>query len=435
MRRSQFFLPLLKETPSEAQIISHQYMLRCGMVHQTSSGIYSWLPLGTRVLQNIANIIREEQNRIGAQEIIMPTIQSADMWRESGRYDAYGQEMLRMQDRHERDLLYAPTAEEVVTDIGRRNLRSYRDLPCVLYQIHWKFRDEIRPRFGVMRGREFLMKDAYSIDLTPEAAVQSYHQMMRAYIRTFQRMGLTAVPVRAETGAIGGDLSHEFHIVAKTGESALYYDRRLESLMTADQSVDVEEIMSIYAAADDLHRPEACPIPESQLNQARGIEIGHVFYFGTKYSAAMGLEVTGPKGDQIIPHMGSYGIGVSRLVGAIIEASHDERGIIWPLAVAPFHVGLLNLGPGDTTCRETADRLYAQLQDRRLEVLYDDRDERPGVKFSEADLIGLPIQLRVGPKGLAKGVVEVVCRQTAQVLELPIDEAVAQIAGQIESAR
>lgn len=427
MRRSQFFLPTLKEVPAEAQIVSHQLMLRAGMIHQSSAGIYSWLPHGTRVLQNIEQIVREEQNKAGALEIIMPTIQSADLWRESGRYDDYGEEMLRVKDRHKRDMLYSPTAEEVVTDIARRHLKSYRDLPCILYQIHWKFRDEIRPRFGVMRGREFLMKDAYSLDLTPEDAVRSYQAMMRAYVKTFRRMGLTAVPVRAETGAIGGDLSHEFHIVAKTGESKLYYDGRLDILMKAAE-VDVEQIMNLYAAADNLHIAQKCPIPEEQLRYARGIEIGHVFYFGTKYSEALNAHIMGKNGEPITPFMGSYGIGVSRLVGAIIEASHDENGIIWPASVAPFKVGLININTGDPKCVKICDEVYQKLLNQQISVLYDDRDERGGAKFAEMDLIGLPWQIRIGPKGIANGQAELKFRATGETHELALESVHSHLA-------
>jgi prolyl-tRNA synthetase len=431
MRRSQFFLPTVKEVPAEAQIISHQLMLRAGMVHQSAAGIYSWLPHGTRVLQNIENIVREEQDKVGAMEVIMPTIQSADLWRESGRYDAYGEEMLRIKDRHKRDMLYSPTAEEVVTDIARKHLRSYRDLPCILYQIHWKFRDEIRPRFGVMRGREFLMKDAYSLDLTPEEAVKSYQKMMHAYIRTFRRLGLTAVPVRAETGAIGGDLSHEFHIVAKTGESKLYYDGRLDLLMKTAGDVDVDQIMNLYAAADDLHDATKCPVPEEQLRYARGIEIGHVFYFGTKYSAALNAQVMGKDGELITPYMGSYGIGVSRLVGAIIEASNDEHGIIWPVSVAPFKVGLININTGNDACVKVCDELYSKLRTQNVSVLYDDRDERGGAKFAEMDLIGLPWQIRVGPKGLANNQAELKNRATGDTQELSLESLMTYLTKQL----
>jgi prolyl-tRNA synthetase len=404
------------------------------MIHQSSAGIYSWLPHGTLVLKNIENIVREEQNKAGALEVVLPTIQSADLWRESGRYDAYGEEMLRVQDRHKRDMLYAPTAEEVVTDIARTHLKSYRELPCILYQIQWKFRDEIRPRFGVMRGREFLMKDAYSLDLTPEEALKSYQKMMHAYIKTFRRMGLTAVPVRAETGAIGGDLSHEFHIVAQTGESALYYDARLEELMRSTKELDVEQIMTLYAAADELHDLAKCPLPPEQIRHARGIEIGHVFYFGTKYSESMNAQVMGPNGQLITPFMGSYGIGVSRLVGAIIEASHDDQGIIWPMAVAPFKVGLISINTGDAKCVDVSDTLYQKLLTHHISVLYDDRDERGGAKFAEMDLIGLPWQVRIGPKGIAQGQVELKNRATGDTQELTLESALEHLFKQVKGS-
>ncbi|MDX1580500.1 MAG: proline--tRNA ligase, partial [Alphaproteobacteria bacterium] len=354
MRLSRYFLPTLKETPSEAQIVSHRLMLRAGMVRQSAAGIYSWLPMGFRVLRKIEQIVREEQDRAGAQELLMPTIQSADLWRESGRYDDYGKEMLRITDRHERDLLYGPTNEELITDIFRDNVRSYKDLPLNLYHIQWKFRDEIRPRFGVMRGREFLMKDNYSFDLDQEGARNSYFNMFVAYLRTFARLGLPTVPVRADSGAIGGDLSHEFHILAETGESQVFYDSAFEAysldqLANADRGL-AEELADLYAAADEMHKPEACDLPEEKLRHRRGIEVGHIFYFGTKYSEAMRAVVAGPDGEQIPVEMGSYGVGVSRLVGAIIEASHDDRGIIWPEAVAPFKVGLINLKPADDSC-------------------------------------------------------------------------------------
>jgi prolyl-tRNA synthetase len=421
MRRSRYFLPTLKEAPREAQITSHQLMLRAGLIDQHCSGIYAWLPLGTAVLQNIATIVREEQNKVGAQEIIMPTIQSAELWKESNRYEAYGEEMLRIQDRHGRELLYTPTAEEVVTAIARTHMKSYRDLPAMLYQINWKFRDEIRPRFGVMRGREFLMKDGYSVDLNEEEARASYKKMMTAYVRTFRRLGLTAVPARADTGPIGGDLSHEFLIVAKTGESELFYEARLEDLMAStDDHVDVEDIMSIYAATEDIHDPAHCPIPASNLKSARGIEVGHIFYFGTKYSEALGLKLAGPDNTEITPHMGSYGIGVSRLVAAIIEASHDEKGIIWPESVAPFKVGLVNIRVQDAACVAACDGLYEDFLKAGISVLYDDRDERPGVKFADMELIGLPWSISIGPRGLENGTVEVRCRKTDAVEEMPL---------------
>ncbi len=428
MRRTRYFLPTLKEAPREAQIASHQLMLRAGMIDQHCTGIYSWLPLGTTVLQNIATIVREEQNKIGAQEMIMPTIQSADLWKESGRYEAYGEEMLRLQDRHGRDLLYTPTAEEVVTDIARNHLKSYRDLPKLTYQINWKFRDEVRPRFGVMRGREFYMKDAYSIDINQEEARNSYKEMMKAYVRTFRRLGLTAVPAKADTGPIGGDLSHEFLIVAQTGESELFYEERLEDIMTrVDEAVDVDEILGIYAATDEIHDEKTCPIPATQLKVARGIEVGHIFYFGTKYSEALGLTLAGPNNTAITPHMGSYGVGVSRLVAAIIEASHDEKGIIWPESVAPFKIGLVNIRVSDEGCVKACNDIYDTLLKAGITVLYDDRDERPGVKFADMELIGLPWQVSVGPRGLKEGFVELKNRKTGDVIELSPEEMISKM--------
>ncbi len=423
MRRTRYFLPTLKEAPREAQIISHQLMLRAGLIDQHCAGIYSWLPLGTTVLQNIADIVRQEQNKVGAQEMIMPTIQSADLWKESGRYEAYGEEMLRLQDRHGRDLLYTPTADEVVTDIARNHLKSYRNLPTLVYQIQWKFRDEIRPRFGVMRGREFYMKDAYSIDMNEEEARASYKKMMTAYVRTFRRLGLTAVPARADTGPIGGDLSHEFLIVAQTGESELFYEERLEDLMSQeDDHVDVDDIMSIYAATDEIHEADKCPIPADKLKVARGIEVGHIFYFGTKYSESLGLKLAGPDNTTIVPHMGSYGIGVSRLVAAIIEASHDDKGIVWPESVTPFKIGLVNIRVSDEDCTAACDTLYEEFKAAGITVLYDDRDERPGVKFADMELIGLPWQVSIGPRGLKDGFVELKNRKTGEIQELSLED-------------
>jgi prolyl-tRNA synthetase len=432
MRLSRYFLPTLKEDPAEAQIVSHRLMLRAGMISQTATGIYSWLPLGTLVLKNIENIIRQEQNRVGALEVLMPTIQSADLWRESGRYDAYGEEMLRFKDRHDRDLLYTPTAEEVLTDIARRHIRSYKELPTILYQIHWKFRDEIRPRFGVMRGREFMMKDAYSLDLDEESAKESYRKMMEAYVRTFKRLGMTAIPVRAPTGAIGGNLSHEFHILAATGESQIYYDSAIEELIQREpDAINLEYLMDLYCMEEEMHDPIACPVPAERLKQARGIEVGHVFYFGTKYSDALGATVKNPSGESIHVHMGSYGIGVSRLVAAIIEASHDQNGIIWPLEVAPFKVGLINIKKGDEKTDQTCEEIYKGFQEKGISVLYDDREESAGVKFSTMDLIGLPWQLRVGPRGLEKGLVEVKCRRTSETQELSMSSAMSQLIHQM----
>lgn len=433
MRLSNFFLPTSKDTPAEAQIVSHRLMLRSGMIRQTSAGIYAWLPLGQRVLRKIEQIVREEQDKAGAQEILMPTIQSADLWRESGRYDDYGKEMLRIVDRHERDMLFGPTAEEVVTDIFRTFVRSYRQLPMNLYNIQWKFRDEIRPRFGVMRGREFLMKDAYSFDLDSAGARRSYQAMFLAYLRTFARMGLKAIPMRADTGPIGGDLSHEFIILADTGESGVFCHKdwmEMDILADApdygdDLQAFFDKCTSIYAATDEKHDPNA--LSADQLVTARGIEVGHIFYFGTKYSKPMNAVVAGPNGEAVPVEMGSYGIGVSRLAGAVIEASHDDNGIIWPESIAPFKVGLVNLKVGDERSDGVCSDLYGTLLEAGVEVLFDDRDERPGVKFADMDLIGLPWQLVVGPRGLKNGVVELKNRKTGERVELSQDSALAKL--------
>jgi prolyl-tRNA synthetase len=434
MRLSSYFLPVMKETPSDAQIVSHQLMLRAGLVRQTAAGIYAWLPLGLKVLRRIERIVREEQDRAGAVELLMPTLQSADLWRQSGRYDAYGPEMLRIRDRHDRDMLYGPTNEEMVTALFRDGAKSYRDLPRILYHIQWKFRDEVRPRFGVMRGREFLMKDAYSFDLDEEGLRASYEAMFVAYLRTFARLGLTAVPVKAPTGPIGGDLSHEFHILADTGESALFYDAAIEDisrdeLLAADAST-IARLTGLYAMEEEEHGKVAdCPVPADRLRTRRGIEVGHIFAFGTKYSASMGLSVQTRDGAQIHPQMGSYGIGVSRLMGAIIEASHDEKGIVWPDSVAPFQVGLINMRSDDGNVTSAADEIYGRLQEAGVETLYDDRDERGGAKFATMDLIGLPWQLIVGPKGLERGVVELKRRSGGEREELSIESAVARLTG------
>jgi prolyl-tRNA synthetase len=417
MRLSRYFLPVLRETPKEAEIVSHQLMLRTGMVRQASAGIYSWLPLGFRVLKKIEQIVREEQDRAGAIELLMPTLQLADLWRESGRYDAYGPEMLRIKDRHERELLYGPTNEDMITEIFRAYVRSYRDLPKNLYHIQWKFRDEQRPRFGVMRGREFLMKDAYSFDIDEAAARVSYNKMFVAYLRTFARMGLKAIPMRAETGPIGGDLSHEFIILAETGESGVFCNKDVLDLPVPGAGVDyysdltpiIRQWTTLYAATEDVHdaqRFEREVAPEKRLH-TRGIEVGQIFYFGTKYSVPMKAVVSGPDGADHPIHGGSYGVGVSRLVGAIIEASHDDAGIIWPETVAPFKVAILNLKQGDAATDGACEQLYRALSAKGVDVLYHDLEERPGAKFATADLIGLPWQVLVGPRGLAEGKVEV----------------------------
>ncbi len=438
MRLSRYFLPVLKETPADAEIASHRLMLRAGMIRQSASGIYSWLPLGYRVLQRIEQIVREEQNRAGAVEMLMPTIQSADLWRESGRYDDYGAEMLRIQDRKERDLLYGPTNEELITEIFRSYCRSYKDVPKLLYHIQWKFRDEIRPRFGVMRGREFLMKDTYSFDINEAAARHSYNKMFAAYLNTFERMGLKAVPMRADTGPIGGDLSHEFIILAETGESEVFCEAEAVNRAAPGADTDFDDVeglekfvaerTKLYAATDEMHEPDRfAAIPEDQRVQARGIEVGHIFYFGAKYSEPMRAMLQTPDGQSAPVHMGSYGVGVSRLVGAVIEASHDENGIIWPEGVAPFHAGIVNLKPGNAEADGVCQQFYDALNLAGREPLLDDTDERPGAKFARMDLIGLPWQVVVGPRGLKDGVVELKCRATGERETLSPESAISRL--------
>jgi len=438
LRLSRNFLPVLKESPSDAQIVSHKLMLRAGLVRQTAAGIYAWLPIGFRVLKKIEQIVREEQDRAGAIEMLMPTLQSADLWRQSGRYDAYGPEMLRIKDRHDREMLYGPTNEEMITDIFKEGAKSYRDLPRTLYHIQWKFRDEVRPRFGVMRGREFLMKDAYSFDLDEAGARQSYYRQLLAYLRTFQRMGIRAVPMKAASGPIGGDLSHEFIVLAPTGESEVFYDAAFEEFDWAQADLSYEDgaglealfnqVSSTYSATDETHDPARWgEVAADRQRQGRGIEVGHIFYFGTKYSASMGLKVSGPDGSMVYPEMGSYGVGVSRLVGAIIEASHDDNGIIWPEAVAPWKVGLVTMRGDDQASVAAADDIYARLVAAGVEVLYDDRDERGGVKLGSMDLIGLPWQLIIGPRGLAQGLVELKNRATGEKQELSIESAMERL--------
>jgi prolyl-tRNA synthetase len=440
MRLTRYFLPVLKETPAEAQIVSHRYMLRAGMIQQASAGIYSWLPLGFKVLKRLEQIVHEEQIRAGHIPMLMPTLQSADLWRESGRYDDYGEEMLRISDRHGRDMLYGPTNEELITDIFRSHVNSYKDLPLTLYHIQWKFRDEIRPRFGVMRGREFYMKDGYNFDLTKEDALHAYNRHLVSYLRTYERMGLQAIPMRAESGPIGGEDTHEFLVLAETGESGVFYDSAVTDLTFGDREIDydsvaqcqavMEEFTSRYARTDDTH-DEALfnqQVPEERRRTARGIEVGQIFYFGTKYSEPMGAVVTNDKGERVPVHMGSHGIGVSRLVGAIIEASHDDKGIIWPEGVTPFHCGIVNLKQGDAEADAACEGLYKALTAAGLEPLYDDREERAGAKFATMDLIGLPWRITVGPRGLKNGVVELTCRRTGESEELAPELAVARVA-------
>ena len=438
MRLSRYFLPVLKETPSEAQIVSHRYMLRAGMIKQSSAGIYSWLPLGFKVLRKIEDIIHEEQKRAGHIPMLMPTIQSADLWRESGRYDDYGEEMLRIRDRHERDMLFTPTAEELITDIFRSHVGSYKDLPLTLYQIQWKFRDEIRPRFGVMRGREFYMKDGYNFDLTKEDALHAYNRHLVSYLRTYERMGLQAIPMRADSGPIGGDDTHEFLVLAETGESEVFYDSQITELKFGDREIDydsveqcqavLEEFTSRYARTDETHDEALfAEVPEERRRTARGIEVGQIFYFGTKYSEPMGATVVDNEGNKVPVHMGSHGIGVSRLLGAIIEASHDDKGIIWPEGVTPFHCGIVNLKQGDDEADAACEALYTSLTALGLEPLYDDRNERAGGKFATMDLIGLPWRITVGPRGIAAGKVELTSRRTGESEEMSAEEAVEKI--------
>jgi prolyl-tRNA synthetase len=437
MRLTDYFLPTLRENPKEAQIPSHSFMLRAGLIKQSSAGIYSWLPMGLKVLKNIEKIIRLEMDRTGSQEMLMPTIQPAEIWRESGRYEDYGKEMLRIVDRHDRDMLYGPTNEEMITDLVRSTIRTYRDLPKNLYHQQWKFRDEVRPRFGVMRGKEFLMKDAYSFDLDREGAIRSYNQMFIAYLRIFNQMGLKAIPMKAETGPIGGDLSHEFLVLADTGESEVFYHKDILNFNVPNDEIDyssdlqmiVDEWTSLYAATSEKADQNVHSELADSLMTARGIEVGHIFYFGTKYSKSMSATVADSNGNSRYLEMGSYGIGVSRLVGAIIEASHDERGIIWPESVAPFKVGIINLRKDDSLCVKESDLLYSAIGDAGLSVLYDDRDESGGAKFANMDLIGLPWQVIIGPRGLKEGKVEVKNRATDRKQSVPLSDVLNVLLG------
>ncbi len=428
MKLSNYFLPLLKENPKDAQIVSHRLMLRAGMIQQSSSGIYSWLPLGNKVMKKIENIVRNEQKRSGALEILMPTIQPSEIWKESGRYDDYGQEMLRIRDRHDREMLYGPTNEEQVTDIIRTHIKSYKNLPLNLFHIQWKFRDEVRPRFGVMRGREFLMKDAYSFDISEKEARTSYNKMFISYLKIFNKLGLTAIPMEAETGPIGGDMSHEFIILADTGESSVYFDKKwLNKNLITDVSYEddlsklVKEFTSIYAKTDDMYNEKECPIDKDDLLIKRGIEVGHIFNFGTKYSIPMKAEIIDSNGKLLPIHMGSYGIGVSRLVGAIIESSHDDKGIIWPKSVSPFDLVIINLKPNDIKCSKICEDIYQYFTNAGYDILIDDRSESPGAKLSSMELIGIPWQVIVGPRGLEKNIVELKNRNTTKTQNFTVD--------------
>ncbi|MGQ0566812.1 MAG: proline--tRNA ligase [Gemmobacter sp.] len=439
MRLTRYFLPTLRENPAEAQIVSHRYMLRAGMIKQQAAGIYSWLPLGFRSLRRIEEIVHQEQIRAGHIPLLMPTIQPADLWRESGRYGDYGEEMLRITDRQKRELLYGPTNEEMITDIFRAHVNSYKDLPLTLYHIQWKFRDEMRPRFGIMRGREFLMKDGYNFDVERDAALHAYNRHMVSYLRTYERMGLTAIPMRAASGPIGGDDTHEFLVLASTGESEVFYDAAVTGLHLGSREIDYDdraqvasvcqEFTTLYARTDETHDPALFDtIPEPRRKVGRGIEVGQIFYFGTKYSASMGAEVVTRDGTKVPVEMGSHGIGVSRLLGAIIEASHDDRGIIWPEGVTPFPVGIVNLKQGDGAADAACAGLEKALLARGLEPLYDDRDARAGEKFATMDLIGLPWRITVGPRGLAAGKVELTSRRSGQSEEMSPEAAVDRVA-------
>ncbi len=423
MRLSHYLMPVLKETPVDAKIISHQYMLRAGMIRQLTSGIYTWLPLGLAVLNNIADIVRDEMDNAGAVELLMPTMQPAKLWQESGRGD-YGKETLKVKDRHEVELIYGPTNEEVITEIFRNAVKSYKELPLNLYHTQWKFRDEIRPRFGVMRGREFFMKDAYSFDVNEEGAIKSYDNMYRTYFRIFKRLGLTVIPFKAETGAIGGSMSHEFQVIAKTGESEIFYDPAFEKLVNEDE-LNIEKLRSLYSAADELHDPAIAP---ADVKSARGIEVGHIFYLGDKYSAAMNATFQNNEGKNAHPKMGCYGIGISRLVGAIIEAHHDDKGIIWPKSVTPFHAAIINIKPGHEGCDTLCELLYSTLKEKNIKVLYDDRKESAGSKFATQELIGLPWSIAIGPKTAEHQQVELSERATGEKQILSVEDAIAKIA-------
>jgi prolyl-tRNA synthetase len=440
MRLSQYFLPILRDDPKEAEIVSHKLMLRAGMIRQEAAGSYSWLPMGLRVLKKIEQIVREEQNRAGAIEVLMPTLQSADLWKKSGRYDAYGKEMLRVKDRHDREMLYGPTNEEMITDIFRSGIQSYKDVPRNLYHIQWKFRDEVRPRFGVMRGREFLMKDAYSFDTTLEAGMHSYNKMFVSYLKTFARLGIKAVPMRADTGPIGGDASHEFLVLAETGESGVFFDGTLHDMDWSTIDIDFDNVAAVaklvsdytvkYAATDEKHDQAEFEnrVPEAKRMSGRGIEVGHIFFFGTKYSEPLGCVVQGADGKKVTLQSGSYGIGVSRLVAGIIEASHDTAGIIWPESVSPFDIGLINIKSGDAEADAASDKIYKGLTAKGKDVLYDDRNAAGGAKFAAMDLIGLPWQVIIGPRGLKDGVAEVKNRKTGVRENVALDKVLEHFA-------
>lgn len=431
MLLSKYFLPVLKEQPQESQVVSHSLMLKSGMIKQQSAGIYSWLPLGFKVLKNIENIVRFNMNAVDCIELLMPCVQPADLWIESGRLGAYGKNLLRFTDRHDKPMLFGPTNEELITDIFRSYIQSYKDLPKNLYHIQWKFRDEVRPRFGVMRGREFLMKDAYSFDIDKESAIKTYNYMYVAYIRTFRDLGLTAIPVVAENGEMGGSLSHEFHIVADTGESTLYYDRKFD-LLGEDLAENIEELKSLYAVSDEKYVPEECALHKDELRVSKGIEVGHIFYMGNKYSKSMNALVNNRDGKLVPVEMCSYGIGISRLAAAIIEANHDDKGIIWPTSIAPFKVSILNLNINDGKCSELSNNVYNHFKQLNIDILFDDTDDRPGSKFATHDLIGSPWQVRVGTRNAADNKIEIKHRRSGEIAVMEVDNAINTIIGDLD---
>ena len=406
---SQAFIPILKNNPSEAKIKSHQLMLRIGMIKQSSAGIYSWLPLGFKVMKKIEQIVREEQDRVGVQEILMPTIQSSEIWKESGRYKDYGEELLRIKDRQNREMLYGPTNEELITDIFRSSVKSYKSLPQLLYHIQWKFRDELRPRFGIMRCREFYMKDAYSFDINDEEAFFSYNKFFLSYLRTFKRLELSAIPMAADTGPIGGNLSHEFIILADTGESKIYTDKRIFEVNSDDIILEKDSLNQLRKRYDKFYAVTDEKIDQNEFNKnvpkefrlnTKGIEVGHIFYFGDKYSKPMNANVD-YKGKKEFVKMGSYGIGVSRLVGAIIEAMYDDKNEVmkWPLSVAPYHCAILPLiSKNDNSNLEKANNIFKYLKNKNIETIIDDTDENFSAKMKKFNLIGIPYQIMIGKK-------------------------------------
>ena len=419
MRLSHYFLKPRKDAPSDATLISHKLMIKSSMIKQTTSGIYAWLPLGLKVLKKIEDIIRKFHNLYGCQELLMPTIQSSSIWKKSERYNDYGPEMLKFRDRNKKELLYGPTNEELITEIFKEYINSYKDLPKNLYQIQWKFRDEIRPRYGVMRCREFLMKDNYSFDISKNDAEKSYDNMFKCYLEIFNEIGINVIPVKADPGAMGGDLSHEFHLISKSGDTDIYYDKKIGDINGLNTKNSFKLLRNLYSVTKDEYKKKQ-DLDASKLIKTKGIEIGHIFYFGTKYSDKLDAYVLNEKGQKINVEMGSYGIGISRLVAAIIESSHDEKGIIWPKNISPFNVGLINLNNKNKELIRIADKLYDYLKKNNIDVLYDDTNERPGEKFANIDLIGVPTQIILGENSLKENSVEIKNRKTKKIIKIKI---------------